>query len=199
VSVEVIIGMEVETIDIGESAPDFELPGVDGQTHTLSEYDGEALVVVFTCNHCPTAKAYQDRIKAVQSDYDDADVVAISSNNPIDAYSGGHESPSEDSFEHMKARAEIESFNFPYLRDESQEVALAYGAQCTPHAFVFNGDRKLVYEGAIDDDKSGDDVTETYVRDAIEAILAGEEYPLDTVSPLGCSTKWKQSVREQHA
>jgi len=91
----------------------------------------------------------------------------------------------------MNARAAIEAFNFPYLRDESQEIAEAYGAQCTPHAFVFDADRHLVYQGAIDDDRGGEQVTEQYVRGAVDAVLAGEEYPTETVSPMGCSTKWK--------
>ena len=191
--------MNVDPLAIGESAPDFALPGVTGEgyatldfeTYALSDFDASVLVVVFTCNHCPTAIAYQDRIKAIQADYEDAHVVAINSNNAIKAHAGGNEFYPTDSFEHMNARAAIEEFNFPYLRDESQSVAKAYGAQCTPHTFVFDGNRELVYEGAIDDDREGADVTETYVRDAIDAVLTGEDYPIDTVSPMGCSTKWK--------
>ncbi|WP_114578863.1 thioredoxin family protein [Saliphagus sp. LR7] len=191
--------MQVDPLAAGEPAPDFELPGVTGEgyatldfeTYALEEFDAPALVVVFTCNHCPTAKAYQDRLKAIQADYGDADLVAINSNNAIEEHAGGNEFYPTDSFEHMNARAASEEFDFPYLRDESQEVAKAYGAQCTPHAFVFDGDRELVYQGAIDDDREGEDVTEQYVRDAIDAILAGEEYPTETVSPMGCSTKWK--------
>ena len=191
--------MQVDPIAPGEAAPEFELPGVTGdgyatldfETYTLNDFDSAALVVVFTCNHCPTAQAYQDRIKAIQADYDDAGVVAINSNNTIEEHAGGNEFYPTDSFEHMNARAEIEEFNFPYLRDESQTVAKAYGAQCTPHTFVFDENRELVYEGAIDDDREGENVTEQSVRDAIDAILANEEYPTDTVSPMGCSTKWK--------
>ncbi|AEH39158.1 thioredoxin family protein [Halopiger xanaduensis] len=191
--------MEVQPLDDGESAPDFELPGVTGgeyatvnyKTYTLEDFDASALVVVFTCNHCPTAQAYQDRIKAIQADYDDADVVAINSNNTIEEYAGGNEYYPTDSFEHMSARADVADFNFPYLRDESQEVAKSYGAQCTPHAFVFDEDRELVYQGAIDDDREGEDVSEQYVRDAIDAVLSGEEYPIETISPMGCSTKWR--------
>lgn len=191
--------MQVDPLSVGEQAPDFELPGVTGEgyatldfeTYSLGDFDATALVVAFTCNHCPTAVAYQDRINAIQTDYDDADVVAINANNAIEEHAGPNEFYPTDSFEHMNARAAAEGFAFPYLRDESQAVAKAYGAQCTPHAFVFDADRRLVYEGAIDDDREGDDVTEQYVRDAVDAVLAGEEYPRDTVSPMGCSTKWK--------
>ena len=178
--------MAVQAIDIGSDAPNFELPGVDGETYALSDFDTSALVVVFTCNHCPVAKAYQDRIKSLQSDYDDATVVAI---NPNDA-----EQYPDDSFEMMKQRAEEEAFNFPYLRDESQSVAESYGAECTPHAFVFDADRRLVYEGAIDDDKENPDaVDRQYVREAIDAIVAGEEPETNSASPMGCSIKWKEA------
>ena len=191
--------MQIEALDNGESAPEFELPGVTGEgwatldfnTYTLDDFDAPALVVVFTCNHCPTAKAYQERIKALQADYDDLDLVAINSNNAIAEHANGNEYYATDSFEHMNVRSANEEFNFPYLRDESQEVAKAYGAQCTPHAFVFDGDRNLVYEGAIDDDREGENITEQYVRGAVDAVLAGEEYSTETVSPMGCSTKWK--------
>jgi len=190
--------VQVDPISVGEPALDFELPGVTGEgqatldfeTYALADFDATALVVVFTCNHCPTAEAYQDRIKAIQADYDDADLVAINSNNTIEEHANGNEYYATDSFEHMNARADLEDFNFPYLRDESQDIAKAYGAQCTPHAFVFDADRELVYQGAIDDDRDGENITEQYARDAIDAVLAGEEYPVDTVSPMGCSTKW---------
>lgn len=171
--------MDVTPLETGETAPEFELPGVDDREYALGDFDAPALVVAFTCNHCPVAKAYQDRIKALQADYGDADVVAI---NPNDA---------EDSFENMVEHAESADFNFPYLRDESQEVAEAYGAECTPHAFVFDDDRELVYQGAIDDDRDGEDMTEQYVREAVDAVLAGESYDRATVSPMGCSIKWK--------
>lgn len=191
--------MDVEPLDNGEAPPEFELPGVTGEgeaaknveTYSLEDFDASALVVVFTCNHCPVAVAYEDRIKSIQADYDDADVVAINSNNAIEAYAGESGFYPTDSFEHMNARAVEKSFNFPYLRDESQDVAKAYGAECTPHTFVFDEQRELVYQGAIDDDRDGEDVTEQYVRDAIEAVIAGEEFDLETVSPMGCSTKWR--------
>ena len=191
--------MQVDPLSDGETAPEFELPGVTGEghatldfeTYALDDFDASALVVVFTCNHCPTAQAYEDRIEAIQADYADADVVAINSNNSIEEQAGGNEFYPTDSFEHMNARSAREEFNYPYLRDESQEVAKAYGAQCTPHAFVFDEHRELVYQGALDDEREGENVTERDVREAIDAVLAGEDYPTETVSPMGCSTKWK--------
>lgn len=180
--------MSVEPLEIGAVAPSFHLPGVDGKDHSLDSFDADALVVVFTCNHCPVAKAYEDRLVALQADYEDgdADLVAINPNED--------ENYPEDSFENMVERAETAGFNFPYLRDESQDVAAAYGAECTPHAFVFDANRQLVYQGAIDDDREGADITERYVRDAIDAVLTGESYPTDTVAPMGCSIKWKEGA-----
>ncbi len=180
--------MDVTPLDHGATAPSFELPGVDGDDHALEEFDADALVVVFTCNHCPVAQAYEDRLIALEEDYpdEDAQVVAINPNET--------ENYPEDSFEHMVDRAEEKGFPFPYLRDESQEVAAAYGAECTPHAFVFDEDRTLVYQGAIDDDREGEDISEQYVRDAIDAILADGSYGQETVSPMGCSIKWREDA-----
>ena len=179
--------MVPEPLANSETAPPFDLPGVDNDNVSIDDITAEGLVVVFTCNHCPVAKAYEDRLVELQADYEgEAQVVAINSNET--------ENYPDDSFDKMVERAEEKGFNFPYLRDESQEIALAYGAECTPHAFVFDGDRQLVYQGAIDDDRDGDDINEQYVRDALDAILAGDSYPRDTVSPMGCSIKWREGV-----
>lgn len=178
--------MDVTSLEEGAAAPRFDLPGVDGNDYTLEAFDGTALVVVFTCNHCPVAQLYEERLIALQDDHDEADVVAINANET--------ENYPTDSFEHMVERVEEQGFTFPYLRDERQEVAAAYGAECTPHAFVFDADRQLVYQGAIDDDREGEDVTEQYVRGAIDAILAGNSYPRETVAPMGCSIKWREGV-----
>jgi len=178
-----MVDVDVETPQIGERAPSFELPGTDGEEHDVDEFDAPVLAVVFTCNHCPYAQAYQDRIKAIQADYDEVDVVAI---NPNDA-----EAYPEDSFEEMVERAETAGFNFPYLRDESQAVAREYGAEATPHVFLFGADRTLRYEGKIDDDwEHPEQVERRYVREAIDALLAGEAVPDEHVAPLGCSIKW---------
>lgn len=178
--------MDVHPIDLGTSAPEFTLPGVDGNDHSLDEFDAPVLAVVFTCNHCPYAQAYQDRIKAIQGDYDNVDVVAINPNDDT-------EYP-DDSFENMVERAEDAAFNFPYLRDETQAVAEAYGAEATPHVFLFDENRSLQYEGRIDDNwEQPDEVSKRYVRDAIDAILDAESVPEASTAPLGCSIKWKNA------
>jgi thiol-disulfide isomerase/thioredoxin len=134
---------EHPTLAIGSPAPDFSLPGIDGQTHKLSDYaDARVLVIVFTCNHCPTAQLYENRIKKLAEDYRDRGVtlVAIEPNDPEAVWLSelGYTDVS-DSFEEMKIRAEYRHFNFPYLYDgETQSVARAYGPKATPHVFVFD-------------------------------------------------------------
>lgn len=174
-------------LSIGDDAVPFELPGVDGQTRILSDYDEKsAVAVVFTCNHCPYARAWEDRIVSIQNDYDSRSlqVLAINAND-----AGKYP---DDGFPQMQKRAEEKGFNFPYLHDESQEVAAAYGAERTPEVFLFDGDRKLAYHGAVDDnyDDPGS-VREHYLRNAIEAVLSGEEPSNPHTSPVGCSIKWK--------
>src|SRR5580698_11134084 len=143
------------TLVIGSEAPDFSLTGIDGQIHKLSDYaDAQVLVIVFTCNHCPTAQLYESRIKKLADDYRGRGVtlVAIEPNDPEAVWLSelGYTDVS-DSLEEMKIRAEYRHFNFPYLYDgERQSVTQAYGAQATPHVFVFDKDRKLRYEGRID-------------------------------------------------
>jgi peroxiredoxin len=135
-----------ETLSIGSKAPGFSLPGVDGQEYSLDSFaDKKIIVVIFSCNHCPYVQAYEDRMIAIQRDYEDKGValVAINSNET--------KNYPTDSFEHMVERVKEKEFNFPYLRDEIQEIADAYGAERTPHLFVFNENRELTYTGAIDD------------------------------------------------
>lgn len=173
---------------LGTPAPSFSLPGVDGKTWTLDDLaDAEALVVVFTCNHCPYAKAAEDRLVALQSELGPrVRFVAI---NPNDA-----ERYPADSFDAMKTRAKEKSFNFPYLFDESQEVAKAYDAACTPDIFVFDRERKLTYNGRLDDDwKVPANVTRHDLRDAIEATLKGAPLGFEPVAAMGCSIKWKSA------
>lgn len=174
---------------VGTEAPRFALPGTDGRTYALEDFaDAKALVVVFTCNHCPYAKAAEDRLVALQREYGErgAQLVAI---NPND----DHRHP-EDGFDAMVARAREKGFNFPYLRDESQDVARAYDAACTPDVFVFGPDRKLVYNGRIDDSwQDAAKVTRQDLRDVIEATLAGRAPALpDVVPSMGCSIKWRR-------
>jgi peroxiredoxin len=182
------------TLAIGDSAPDFKLPGVDGRTYGLKDFaDARVLVVVFTCNHCPTANAYVDRLQKLHADFKDKGValVAISPNDPLAVRLDelGYTDVG-DSFEDMKVRAREKPFGFPYLYDgETQKTSLAYGVLATPHVFVFDRDRKLRYNGRIDDaevkpPKSHD------ARNAIEAVLAGKPVPVEKTRVFGCSTKW---------
>jgi peroxiredoxin len=185
-----------KTLAIGTSAPDFKLPGVDGKTYTLASFkNANILVIIFTCNHCPTAQAYQDRIIKLTNDYKEKGVavVAIMPNDPAAI------TPSElnytdmgDSFEEMKLRAKEKHFNFPYLYDgKTQTTAKAYGPVATPHAFIFDKERKLRYEGRIDDVEKPTGTPKNYdTRNAIEALLNNKEVPVTTTKVFGCSIKW---------
>jgi len=174
------------TIALATEAPTFDLPGVDGGSHTLEDYaDKPALAVVWSCNHCPYVQAWEARMIELQGEFGDRGfaLVAISSND-ADAYP-------EDSFDAMKARAAEQGFNFDYLYDEDQSVLNAYGAERTPEVFLFDGERRLVYHGTIDDSREEDEVTQRYLRDAIEAVLAGEEPAVGDTPAVGCSVKRK--------
>jgi len=186
-----------ETLKIGSPAPDFKLPGVDGKTYTLDSFrDAEILVIVFTCDHCPTAQAYEDRIKRLAANYKDKSValVAISPNDP-DAVRLDEMGYTDlgDSLEDMKIRAKDHDFNFPYLFDGAdQKVALAYGPAATPHAFVFDRSRKLRFVGRIDNSDDPRRATTHETRDAIEALLAGKPVPVEQTKTFGCSIKWTE-------
>ncbi|MGO9095360.1 MAG: redoxin family protein [Bryobacteraceae bacterium] len=184
------------TLALGAPAPDFALPGIDGQVHKLSDYSGSRLlVIVFTCNHCPTAQLYEDRIKKLAEDYRGKSValVAIEPNDPeavrLDELGW---TDVGDSLEDMKIRAEYRHFNFPYLYDgETQAVARAYGPKATPHVFIFDEQRKLRYEGRLDNSQRESLVKTQDARNAIEALLAGQPVPVPHTPVFGCSTKWK--------
>jgi peroxiredoxin len=174
------------TIALSETAPSFTLPGIDGRDHSLDEYaDAAVLVLVQSCNHCPYVQAWEGRLKAVQRDYLDrgARVVAISSND-ADRYP-------EDSFDEMKRRAEQQGFNFDYLYDEDQSVARTLGSERTPEVYVFDGRRRLVYHGAIDDSRDDTAVTAHYLRDALDAVLEGREPDVAETPAVGCTLKWR--------
>lgn len=180
------------TLEIGQKAPDFSLPGVDGKTYSLDSFaDAKVLVVVFSCNHCPFVVGSEDRMNDFYRDYRDKGVamVAINSNET--------ENHPTDSFEHMVQRAADKGFEFPYVRDESQEVALAYGALRTPHWYVFDSDGRLRYTGRMDDNprEPGKETTHE-LRDAVEAILTGKTPEVEVTNPIGCNVKWKD--REEH-
>lgn len=171
--------------NIGDQAPAWnDLPGTDGKKHSLNDLaDKEVVVVAFTCNSCPYAVDYQDRIVALANQYSEPEskvaVVAINV-NAVPA----------DSFEKMQERAEEAKFNFAYLFDESQQIAKDYGAGRTPEFYVLNKERKIVYMGAFDDSTKPADVKKHYVEDAIAATLKGEKVPVAETAPVGCAIRW---------
>ncbi len=194
-SLQAIAADNPVTLPLGSPAPDFDLRGVDGRNWTLKDFaDAKALVVIFTCNHCPTAQYYEGRIKQIVSDYQGRGVavVGISPNDPksvrLDELGWTDLS---DTFEEMKLRAKDREYNFPYLYDGDKEtVSKAYGPVVTPHAFVFDAARKLRYVGAIDDSERIAKVTKHHLRDALDAVLAGKEPPVAQTKVVGCSVKW---------
>jgi len=190
------------TLAVGSAAPDFALPGIDGKTHHLKDYAAaKVLAIVFTCNHCPTAQLYESRIKKLADDYRGKGVtlLAIQPNNPnaIRLDELGYTDVS-DSFEDMKVRAAYRHFDFPYLYDgDTQTVARAYGPKATPHVFIFDKERKLRYEGRIDNSQRENLVKTQDARNAIDALLAGNAPAVDHTGVFGCSTKWiaKEATR----
>ena len=187
--------VEVTTLAIGSSAPYFNLPGVDGQYHSIDDYaDSDVLVVIFTCNHCPTAQAYEERIKELVNDYSDksVQVVAISPNSPVGLmYNELGYTDLGDTFDDMIVRANDMQFNFPYLYDgDTHEYSLAYGPVATPHAFVFDKDRKLRYVGRLDASEKPGTANAEDIRNAIDAVLSNEEVALKQTKTFGCSIKW---------
>ncbi len=185
----------IKPLEIGQPAPDFNLPGVDDRNYTVKDFaDAEILVVIFTCNHCPTAQAYEERIKKLVSDYKGKGVgfVAISPNDPraLRLNEMGY-SDLGDSLEDNKIRARDHGFNFPYLYDgDKQDVSKAYGPRSTPHIFIFDSDRKLRYRGGVDDSERLNRVKKRHVRNALDALLAGKPVPENDTPTFGCSIKW---------
>ena len=173
------------TLEIGDRAPDFSLPAVDGKTYTLEDFAGSAaLVVVFSCNHCPFVIGSEDRMNAFAADYvHGVAMIAINSNET--------DNHPDDSFEHMVTRAAEKDFQFVYARDEDQSVALAYGALRTPHYYLFDADRRLRYTGRMDDDPRDAANARTHeLRDAADAVLAGSAVAVELTNPIGCNVKW---------
>jgi peroxiredoxin len=173
------------TISIGDPAPSFELPDTEGERHRLED-SAPATVVVFTCNHCPYALAWHDRIVAAARDYADRGVrfLAINSNDAT-RYP-------RDSFEAMRERVRTEDWPLPYLHDESQEVASAWGAKVTPDVFVLDSEGRLRYRGAADGDHSDPSQSAAWLRGALDAVLEGATPEPAETEPVGCSIKWKQ-------
>ena len=179
--------MSTETLKIGSQAPAFVLSATNDKTYSLESFAQiKALVVIFSCNHCPYVQAYEDRIMKIQNDYaKDLQIVAISSNED--------ENYPEDSFEKMKERASMKGFNFPYLHDATQSVAKNYGATHTPEIFLFDKERKLVFHGKIDDNwQEPNNVKSNYLRNAIDELLARKQISVPETFTIGCTIKWKK-------
>jgi thiol-disulfide isomerase/thioredoxin len=184
-----------KTLEIGSAAPDFTLSGTDGKQYSLKSFaSSKVLVIVFTCNHCPTAQAYEDRLIALTKDYNSKGVavVAISPNDPLSVRLDelGY-SDMGDTFEEMKVRVKEKGYNFPYLFDgQTQKTAIAYGPVATPHAFVFDNSRKLKYSGRMDASEKPGSANSEDLRAAIDAVLAGKAVPVEKTKTFGCSIKW---------
>ncbi|WP_245939830.1 thioredoxin family protein [Stenomitos frigidus] len=180
--------MEKMSTVIGNYAPDFEIPGIDGSVHHLARYleQFRAVGVVFMCNHCPYVKLYLDRLKQIQTEFERQGVTLIGINsNDADRYPA-------DSFDNMKRFATDNQLNFPYLRDVTQEVAQSFGAEKTPHLFLLNQNGVLCYSGSVDDSPNDpNSVRVTYLRDAIAQILLNAPIKPTSTEPIGCSVKWR--------
>lgn len=181
--------MTKDKLKIGDKLPEFNLKNIDGNYYSANDLSSniQALIVIFSCNHCPYVKAYEDRIIAIQKDYSEqgVKVIAINSNDDTNY--------PEDSFEEMIKRSKQKNFNFLYLRDDSQEVAKSFGATHTPEVFLFNKEQKLVYHGKIDDNwQNPDEVKTHYLRIALEECLSGKEIQFPETYSIGCTIKWKK-------
>ncbi len=174
-------------LKIGDKAPDFSLPGVDGKTYTLHDFrNKKIIVVVFMCNHCPYVQGSIERIKSIQSDYGikGVQIVGINANDEVNY--------PDDSFEKMIEVSKAKNFNFTYLRDQDQKIATAYDAQCTPECFAFDAERKLRYHGRVDDSpKDETKVNVTDLRNAVEALVHNKKVAMEVAPAIGCSIKWK--------
>ena len=187
---------KVEVVAVGESAPESkevkvgdkapawkELAGTDDKKHSLDDLkQNKAVAVVFTCNTCPVAVAYEDRLIKLATDYKDKGVAIVAINVNKD---------SRNDLDAMKQRAEKKGFTFDYIADPSQQIARDFGATCTPHAFLLDGERKIVYTGAIDDDMNADSVKQHSLQDAIDAVLAGKTPTVATTKQFGCGIHYE--------
>lgn len=179
--------LESLPLHLGKDIIPFSLPATDGKGYGPLDFkDKEILVIIFMCNHCPYIKATIDRMIAIQKDYQEKGVQLVGIN------ANDSENYPEDSFEAMQAWVKEKGINFPYLHDESQEVAKAYQAQCTPDIYVFNQHRKLTYHGRIDDNwKDESAVSKHDLREALDTILTRKPVSSDQKPSMGCSIKWK--------
>jgi peroxiredoxin len=174
-------------VPIGTEAYDFSLMGTDEKTYSLESFsDKKVLLIIFMCNHCPYVKATIGRLIEIQKDYDDKGIqlVGINPNDEINY--------SDDSFENMKSAFKDEEINFPYLRDDTQDIARKYDAVCTPDIYLYGPERKLLYRGRIDDNWQDETkVTRKDLRDAIDAVLEDRPVSEEQHPSMGCSIKWK--------
>jgi peroxiredoxin len=182
-------GPPITPITIGDKAPAFSLPATDGEIYSPQSFAGSPLVIIFLANHCPYVSAWEDRIVDIGREYGDKGIrfAAISSNDA--------EKFPQDSPEEMAKRADERAYPFPYLYDESQSVARAFGATRTPEVFVFDAGGALIYHGAVDSDFEDGPGTEPYLRHALDQLLAGGQVSQASTQPLGCSMKWKDAAR----
>ncbi len=181
--------LAAKALKVGDEAPDWSgIIGIDDKEHGLADYkEAKAIVLVFTCNHCPVAVIYEDRVIALQKDYGPKGVqlIAVNVNNIP-----------PDRLDKMKERAKAKKFNFPYLYDSSQKMGHDYGAKVTPHTFVLDSERKIAYRGAIDNNQKPAKADNHYVRDALDALLAGKTPPRAETKAFGCSVKYEKKSRK---
>jgi peroxiredoxin len=179
------IGAAAHAVELGDPGPAWKgLIGVDDKQHSLADLKkAKAVVVCFTCNHCPIAKFYEDRLVRLARDYRDKGVALVAINvNNLEA----------DKLPAMKVRSEEKNFNFPYLYDPTQEIGRKYGAAVTPHFFLLDGKRKIAYIGAMDDSNESARVKKQYLRDAVDAVLTGKTPETTKTRPRGCSIKYEK-------
>ena len=176
-----------EELRIGSQAINFNLPAVDGKFYSLDSFkDKKVLCIIFSCNHCPYVVALEDRINIIAKEYSNKSFALIAINPNDDS------SYPEDSFENMKVRAKHKGFVFPYLRDETQEIARAYDAVCTPDIYLYDENRILRYRGRLDDSWNDETkVTRRELKMAIDCLLQGKKIDFETIPAMGCSIKWK--------
>jgi len=176
---------ESTMVKLGSDAPYFNLPDTNGNNISLDNFEAETLVVIFTCNHCPYAKAVEDRLVSLGNNYKGRTDFVLISSNDIENYPA-------DSPERMAEKARNKNYPFPYLFDETQEIAKIYSAVCTPDIFLYNKDRKLEYRGRLDDNwQYPQNVTREELKMAIDAVLSGKEIEFKQIPSMGCNIKWK--------
>lgn len=176
---------ESTMVKLGSTAHNFTLPDTNGMNVNLTDFKSDSLVIIFTCNHCPYAKAVEDRLIVLGNDYQGKTDFVLISSNEIENYP-------DDAPEKMAERHSEKSYPFPYLFDETQDIAKAYGAVCTPDIFLYDSNRKLRYRGRLDDNwKEPENVTREELRMAIDAVLSGNQIDFDQVPSMGCNIKWK--------